>query len=104
MWSYILPFILWLGKFVHEPKTDTPSVKRYGLALAVTVLCGVMFALGFSLTYALVHADNQYSVEMVRIISDCLQVLAGLVLTAVTTGYLVGRTTTSKEVGDGASN
>lgn len=98
--SKTLRFIIWLGKFVHEPKTDSPSVKRYGLALAVTVLCGVMLGFGFSLTVAVVRAGPEQSVETVRIVANSLEIISGLVLTAVTTGYLVGRATTAKEAQD----
>lgn len=97
MASKTIQFFTWMGRFVQEPRTNAPSVKRYGLALAVTVLCGVMLGFGFGITVALVKSDPAQSIEMVRIVTNCLALLAGLVLTAVTTGYLVGRATESKE-------
>lgn len=93
----MIVFIQWIGKIIQEPKTHTPSVKRYGLALAVTVLCGVMFGFGFAVTVAVIQVEPAQSIEMVRIVCGSLEILAGLVLTAVTTGYLVGRATESKE-------
>jgi len=84
-------FIYWLGDFVEDSATGRPSVKRFGLALAVTVLCGVMLGLGAVITYAAYTASSRDQVDIVRIAADTLQIIAGLVLAAVTTGYLVDK-------------
>lgn len=84
-------FVLWLGDFVEDGISGRPSVKRFGLALAVTVLCGVMLGLGAVIAYSTFTAENVSKLEMVRSCADTLKVLAGLVLTAVTTGYLVDK-------------
>ena len=91
-------FIIWLGDFVRDSKTGKPSVKRFGLALAVTVLCGVMLGMGTAITMITMAAENDSKVEMVRIVCSTLEALAFMVLTAVTTGYLVDRTQERKVV------
>ncbi len=93
-------FILWLGDFVEDGSTGRPSVKRFGLALAVTVLCGVMLGLGAVISYSTFTADNASKLEMVRSCANTLEVLAGLVLAAVTTGYLVDKNAARKAVKD----
>jgi hypothetical protein len=87
-------FLLWLGDFVRDSGTGKPSVKRFGLALCVTVLCGVMLGIGAVITFTTFHAPDAQIVELVRILSSTLEILAGLVLTAVTTGYLVDKANT----------
>jgi hypothetical protein len=85
-------FVIWLGDFVEDSRTGRPSVKRFGLALAVTILCAVMGALGgvaAGVTWNL--QDTEKSVELVRELLSALTWLAGLVLSAVTTGYLVDK-------------
>ncbi len=89
-------FILWLGDFVEDAHSGRPSVKRFGLALAVTVLCGVMLGLGLVVAYSTFTAENATKLEMVRSCADTLEVLAGLVLAAVTTGYLVDKNAARK--------
>jgi len=84
-------FLLWLGEFVTDSKTGKPSVKRFGLALCVTVLCFVMLAIGVVMAAITYHSPIPQAIELVRILSGTLEILAGLVLTAVTTGYLVDR-------------
>lgn len=86
-------FLLWLGEFVADSKSGKPSVKRYGLALCVTVLCFVMLAIGGVIAAITYHAPIPQAIELVRILSGTLEILAGLVLTAVTTGYLVDKAT-----------
>jgi len=89
-------FILWLGDFVEDSHSGRPSVKRFGLALAVTVLCGVMLGLGGVISYAMLMATGRDQVDIVRIAADTLQIIAGLVLAAVTTGYLVDKASNRK--------
>lgn len=84
-------FILWLGDFVEDSQSGRPSVKRFGLAMAVTVLCGVMLGLGGVITASVLASTGRDQVDIVRIAADTLQIIAGLVLAAVTTGYLVDK-------------
>ncbi len=93
-------FVLWLGDFVEDGNTGRPSVKRFGLALPVTVLCGVMLGLGSVIAYSTFTADNASKLEMVRSCANTLEVLAGLVLAAVTTGYLVDKNAARKAAKD----
>jgi len=81
-------FILWLGDFVEDSQSGRPSVKRYGLALAVTVLCGVMLGLGSVVTVAAIDSTGRDQVDIVRMACDTLEVISGLVLMAVTGNYL----------------
>ena len=67
-----MKFVLWLGRFVHDSTSDKPSVKRFGLALTVTVLCGVLFGLGFVIAKAAITSVGHDQVEMVRIASETL--------------------------------
>ncbi len=90
--NHLYTFITWLGDFVRDSKTGKPSVKRYGLALAVTVLCGIMAGMGTAITILTASADSQSQIEIIRIVCNLLENLAFMVLTAVTTGYLVDRT------------
>lgn len=96
MFNFLLRFFLYLGEFVQDSKTGKPSVKRYGLALAITVLCGVMLGVGLVISVVTLNAPVQSYIELVRILSSTLEVLAGLVLTATTTGYLVDKAQQNK--------
>jgi hypothetical protein len=89
-------FFLWLGDFVEDSNTGLPSVKRFGLALSVTVLCGVMLGLGVVIAFAAYSATDRDQVDIVRIAADTLQIIAGLVLAAVTTGYLYDKASIRK--------
>ena len=62
-----LKFVLWLGRFVHDSTSDQPSVKRFGLAITVTVLCGVLFGLGVVIAVSVLNAIGREQVDMVRI-------------------------------------
>lgn len=96
MFKFIPQFLRYLGEFVQDSKTGKPSVKRYGLALAVTILSGVMLGVGLVISVVTLHAPDTSHIELVRILSSTLEVLAGLVLTATTTGYLVDKAQQSK--------
>jgi hypothetical protein len=100
MKEHLYNFMLWLGNFVEDGRTGRPSVKRFGLALCVTVLCGVMLGIGAVITFTTFHAPDAQVIELVRILSSTLEILAGLVLTAVTTGYLVDKATTKGKEDD----
>lgn len=85
-------FLRWMGRFVEEGTTGRPSVKRFGLALAITVLSAVMAVFGGVMGgVAWMARHDLQAVELVRIISGSLEVIAGMVLTAVTTGYVAGK-------------
>ncbi len=96
MFNFIPRFLYYLGEFVQDSKTGKPSVKRYGLALAITVLCGVMLGVGIVISVVTLNAPVQSHVELIRILASTLEVLAGLVLTATTTGYLVDKAQQNK--------
>lgn len=87
-----MAFLAWLAAFVAEGSTGRPSVKRFGFAMAITVLSAVMGVFGGVMAGVvwMSHGGPQ-AVEMVRIVADSLQMVAGLVLTAVTTGYVAGK-------------
>lgn len=84
--------MIWLGSFVTDGSSGLPSVKRLGYAMSVTILSFVMGAIGgvISVVTWESHGTPQ-ATELVRIIASTLEVLAGLVLTAVTTGYVAGK-------------
>lgn len=84
--------VSWLSAFVADGKTGLPSVKRVGFAMSVTVLSFVMGMIGGVISVVTwdSHGSPQ-AIELVRIVSGTLEVLAGLVLTAVTTGYVAGK-------------
>ncbi len=91
-------FLRYLSRFVEDSHTGSPSVKRYGLALAVTVLNFVMLVMGTVICIIVYKASPEYSIEMIRILSNSLEVISGLTLGAVTTGYLVDKAGTRKSV------
>lgn len=97
-------FLLWLGDFVEDSSTGRPSVKRFGLALAVTILCGVMLGLGVVISYSVIASSGRDQVDIARIAADTLQIIAGLVLTAVTTGYLYDKASIRKAVKNDEQN
>lgn len=87
-----MAFLTWLAAFVAEGRTGRPSVKRFGFALAITVLSAVMGVFGGVMGgVAWMSHGGPQAVELVRIISNSLEMIAGLVLTAVTTGYVAGK-------------
>lgn len=92
-----LQFLRYLSKFVEDGETGTPSVKRFGLALAVTVLSFIMLIMGLVICIVVYKAPSNYSVDMIRILSNSLEMISGLTLGAVTTGYLVDKATSKKK-------
>lgn len=93
---------MWLGDFVEDGVTGKPSVKRFGLALAVTVLCGVMLGLGSVIAYSALVATGRDQVDIARIAADALVWIAGAVLTAVSGSYVLDKAlTTRKKETDG---
>ena len=90
-------FVLWLGDFVEDGTTGRPSVKRFGLALAVTVLCGVMLGLGSVIAYAAFTATGRDQVDIARIASDALVWIASAVLAAVSGSYVFDKALARKK-------
>lgn len=89
--------VKWFGSVLNDSRTGQPSAKRFGMVLAITVLCGVMGMIGgviCGVTWAAHGSDK--AVELVRIVSGSLEVIAGLVLAAVTTGYVGGMAVENK--------
>jgi len=85
-------FLRWIGRFVEEGASGNPSVKRFGFALCVTVLTGVMGAFGgvMAAVVWMEHGSAQ-AVELVRIVANSLEIISGMVLASVTTGYVAGK-------------
>lgn len=81
----------WLMRVCEEGSNDRPSAKRFGLLLSVTVLSLVMALFGGVLAGVVWQAQAPQTVELARIMASSLEVIAGLVLTAVTTGYVAGK-------------
>jgi hypothetical protein len=81
-----------MGRFVEEGTTGNPSVKRFGFALCVTVLSVVIGVFGGVMggVVWMAHGSAQ-AIELVRIIAGSLEVISGMVLGAVTTGYVAGK-------------
>lgn len=83
---------VWFGRILVDSKTGEPSAKRFGLLLSVAVLCAVMAALGGVIAGVTWSAKGtSQAVELIRITAGSLEVIAGLVLAAVTTGYVAGK-------------
>jgi hypothetical protein len=86
-----MKFILWIGRFVHDSTSDKPSVKRFGLAITVTVLCGVLFGLGAVIAKAVVTSVGHDQVEMVRIASETFVWTATALLGTVGGSYVADK-------------
>lgn len=92
MKEVLMRLLLWFGRVVEEGETGQPSAKRFGLILAVTVLASVMGLIGGVIAGVTWYASGTpQAIELVRIVSGTLEVIAGLVLAAVTTGYVAGK-------------
>ena len=86
-----MKFVLWLGRFVHDSTSDKPSVKRFGLAITVTVLCGVLFGLGVVIAISVLSAMGREQVEMVRIAAGTIEWTSTALLTAVSGSYVADK-------------
>ncbi len=86
-----LKFVLWLGRFVHDSTSDKPSVKRFGLAITVTVLCGVLFGLGVVIAVSVLNAIGREQVDMVRIAAGTIEWTSTALLTAVSGSYVADK-------------
>ncbi len=96
--EWVPRFIFWLGSFVVDSKTGKPSVKRVGLAMSVTALVMIMlvFAGVAAAVVWLSHNDASDRAQLVGRLVDGITYIAGLVLAAVTTGYLVDKSSQRK--------
>lgn len=81
----------WLMRVCEEGRSGHPSAKRFGLLLSVTVLSFVMALFGGVLAGVTWSAGPGQALELARIIASSLEVIAGMVLTAVTAGYVGGK-------------
>ncbi len=81
----------WLMRVCEEGSTGRPSAKRFGLLLSITVLSAVMGVFGGVLAGITWVADSGNSLELARLLANSLEVIAGMVLAAVTTGYVGGK-------------
>ena len=81
----------WIFRFVQDSRTGQPSVKRYGLAITVTVLCGVLFGLGIVIGIAGISAIGSDQVHIVRIAADTIEWTSTALLTAVSGSYVADK-------------
>lgn len=92
--SWVADFLRWCGDAVENADLR-PSVKRIGLVMVVTGAVMIMvFATGFMGGLVCATYNKLAGSEIIRVLevfSDLIKVLAGLALTAVTTGYLGGK-------------
>lgn len=86
-----MKFVLWLGRFVHDSASDKPSVKRFGLAITVTVLCGVLFGLGAVIAVSILDSIGRDQVDMVRIAAGTFEWTSTALLTAVSGSYVADK-------------
>ena len=85
-------FLRWMGRFVEEGSTGRPSVKRFGFALCITVLSALIGLFGGVMAgVAWMSHGTAQAVELVRIVASSLEVISGMVLASVTTGYVAGK-------------
>lgn len=81
----------WLFRFVQDSKTGQPSVKRYGLALAITVLAGVIIGLTMIIIYTTLTARPEDSVEMMKLACNTLIDITFMFLATATGNYLIDK-------------
>lgn len=85
-------FLRWIGQFVEEGITGRPSVKRFGFLLCITVLSAVIGLFGGVMgVLAWMGHGSAEAVELMRILANSLEVISGMVLASVTTGYVAGK-------------
>ena len=92
-----------MGKFVTDSQTNKPSVKRYGLALSVTVLCGVLLGLGAVISIAVLNSSGRDQVDIVRISAETLQWVSAALLTAVSGSYVADKALSRGKANDGSN-
>lgn len=84
-------FFQYLAQFVQDSKTDKPSVKRYGLALVVTVLTGVLFGFGAAIALAILQSKENSQIEMVRIAASSMEWISTALLATVGGTYTIDK-------------
>lgn len=94
-------FIRWMGRFMEEGSTGNPSVKYFGFALSVTVLSVIMGLFGGVIAAVVwMQHGSARAVELVQIIANSLEVISGLVMASVTTGYVAGKAVERQRKGE----
>lgn len=96
--------MLWLAQFVQDSKTDKPSVKRFGLALVVTVLTGVLFGFGVAIALAILQSKDDSQIEMVRIAASSMEWISTALIAAVSGTYVTDKHLGRKNESDSASS
>jgi len=86
----------WLFRFVQDSKTGQPSVKRYGLALAITVLAGVIIGLGLVIVYMSLTARPEDEAEIMKMACSTLENITFMFLATATGNYLVDKASARK--------
>lgn len=86
----------WLFRFVQDTVNGQPSVKRYGLALAITVLSIVVLLLGIVIVVMTLGARPEDEVEMMKMACNTLETLVFMLLATVTGNYLVDKANARK--------
>jgi hypothetical protein len=86
----------WIFRFVQDSKTGQPSVKRYGLALAVTVLAGVIIGLSIVIIILSVSSRADDKVEMMKMVCSTLENITFMFLATATGNYLVDKASARK--------
>ena len=98
-----IKFILWLGRFVHDSASDKPSVKRFGLAITVTVLCIVLFSIGVAIVAAILMSEGREQVEIIEIAGNVFIWTAASLLSTVGGAYVLDKNLGRKKPNDTAN-
>lgn len=94
----------WLFRFVQDSKTGQPSVKRYGLALTITVLCGIILGMGIVIAVVVLNSQSSEQVEIVKISCSTLENISFIVGVLSSGNYLIDKANARKAVKDDSSN
>lgn len=94
----------WLFRFVQDSKTGQPSVKRYGLALAVTVLSGVIIGLSIVIVILSLTSKPDDKVEIMKMVCSTLENITFMFLATATGNYLVDKASARKADKNDSSN
>jgi len=86
----------WIFRFVQDSHTGQPSVKRYGLAITVTILCGILLGLGAVIGIACVNAVGKEQVDIVRIAASTIEWTSTALLGAVSGSYVADKALSRK--------
>ena len=94
----------WVLRFVQDSKTGQPSVKRYGLALAFTVLSCVIIGLGAVIVYMSFTARPEDEVQMMKMACGTLENIVFMFLATATSNYLVDKASARKAAKNDTAN